>query len=102
MGIFFRKIYQAEIVSQKHRDEILEFLTETAFEDRIPAGLPEGIKAAHKIGTELGNYSDAGIVFSDAPFVLVIISKNARESEALEVLPQITQKVWEFEVGSET
>lgn len=101
IGLFFQKFYQTEIVSQKHRDEILEFLTETAFEDRIPVGLPEGTRVAHKIGTELGNYSDAGIVFSRKPFVLVIISKNAREVEALGVLPQITEKVWEFEIGSE-
>lgn len=100
IGLFFQKLYQAKIVNQKHRDEILGFLTETAFEDRIPAGLPEGTQVAHKIGTELGNYSDAGIVFADKPFVLVIISKNARESEAKEVLPQITQRVWEFEIAN--
>ncbi|HUS60050.1 MAG TPA: serine hydrolase [Nevskiaceae bacterium] len=102
VGLFFQKLYQSNIVNHEHRDEILEFLTKTTFEDRIPAGVPENIRVAHKIGTELGNYSDAGIVFADKPFVLVIITKNAREAEALEVLPQITQKVWEFEVGSET
>jgi len=101
MGIFFRKLYQGSIVSRENRDEIFGFLTKTAFEDRIPAGVPEEIQVAHKIGTEFGNYSDAGIIFANPPaggFVLVIISKNARESEAFEVLPQITQKVWEFEI----
>ena len=101
MGLFFQKLYQGELVNREHQEEILGFLTKTAFEDRIPAGVPEGIRVAHKIGTELGNYSDAGIIFSDKPFVLVMITKNARETEALATLPKITQKVWEFEVGSD-
>lgn len=100
IGLFFRKLYQGNLVNQVNRDEILKFLTKTGFEDRIPAGVPEGVRVAHKIGTEIGVFSDAGIVFSEKPFVLVIMSKNAREAEALEILPQITQKVWEFEAGN--
>ena len=54
---------------------------------------------AHKIGTIAGTYSDAGIIFGEKPFVLVIMNKEVRESEALEVLPQITQAVWGFETA---
>ena len=99
IGLFFKKLWQGNLVNRVHRDEILEFLTDTGFEDRIPAGVPPGTRVAHKIGTEMGNYSDAGLVFGQEPLVLVIISKNAREAEALEVLPQITALVWEFEQG---
>jgi len=97
MGLFFQKLYEGGVVSDKHRDEILDFLTDTEFEDRIPAGIPSEIRVAHKIGNEIGSFSDAGIIFSQKPFILVIISKNARESEANEVLPEITKAVWEFE-----
>ena len=72
-------------------------LTKTAFEDRLPAGLPRKVRVAHKIGTEIGSFSDAGIVFAERPFILVIMSKAARESEALKVLPEIAKVVWEFE-----
>ena len=102
IGLFFRKLYRGELLSTAHQEELLGFLTQTGFEDRIPSGLPEDVRVAHKIGTEIGNYSDAGIVFSQKPFVLVIISENARESEALESLPKITAAVWGFEsVSSE-
>ncbi|MGB9707065.1 MAG: serine hydrolase [Microgenomates group bacterium] len=97
IGIFFRKLYQGKIVNQVNQGEILKFLTKTGFEDRIPAGVPEGVRVAHKIGTEIGVFSDGGIVFGEDPFVLVILSKNARESEAKEVLPKITRAVWEWE-----
>ena len=62
-----------------------------------PQGLPADVKVAHKIGTLVGVYADAGIVFAPRPFVLVIMTKGARENEALEVLPKITQVIWEYE-----
>jgi beta-lactamase class A len=81
----------------EYREEILKFLTKTAFEDWLPAGLPVDTRVAHKIGKDIGTFSDGGIVFAQKPFVLVIMSKNARESEANEALPKITKIVWEFE-----
>jgi len=104
IGLFFRKLYQGELISSQNKKEFLSNLTETIYEDRIPLGVPEGIRVAHKIGTEIGSFSDAGIVFADPPaggFVLVIMSDGARESEASEVLPQITKAVWKFESGLE-
>jgi len=97
IGLFFRKFYSGSVLSRNHRDEIVDYLTKTAFEDRIPAGVPEGTKVAHKIGNETGSFSDAGIVFGSPPFVLVILSKDALEKEALEALPEITKIVWGFE-----
>jgi len=97
IGIFFRQLYQGGIVNKENQDEILRFLTKTAFEDWIPAGLANDIRVAHKIGKDTGTFSDAGIIFVQKPFILVIMSKNTKESEAKEVLPKITQVVWEFE-----
>lgn len=100
IGLFFRELYLGNLINRIHKEEFLSFLTQTIFEDRIPAGVPAGIRVAHKIGTEIGSYSDAGIVFGDPPaggFVLVIMSVNAREAEATEVLPKIAAAVWDFE-----
>lgn len=97
IGLFFYKLYTQNILIKDHRDEILSFLTDTIWEDRIPAGLPKDIKVAHKIGTEVGVISDAGIVFSKRPFILVIMSEGVLESQAKEVLPKIAQLVFEFQ-----
>ena len=97
MGIFFQKLYQGNILKDKNRDEILSFLTETAFEDWIPQGVPEEVSVSHKIGQDLGTFSDAAVVFSSRPFIIVIMSKNAREKEADEVIPEITSLIWNFE-----
>jgi len=97
LRVFFRDLYQGKILNKDDRDEVLGFLTKTIFEDRIAAGVPANIRVAHKVGTDLGTYSDAGIIFAEKPFVLVIMSKDAKEDEAKEVLPKITEAVWNFE-----
>jgi beta-lactamase class A len=95
MGLLFRKLYQEKIVTNRDRDEILTFITDTIWEDRIPAGTPKGIKVSHKIGTEVGVISDAGIVFAPQPFILVIMSQEVNEIEAKKALPEITQKIYD-------
>jgi beta-lactamase class A len=97
IGLFFYKLYKENILIREDRDELLSFLTDTIWEDRIPAGLPAGTKVAHKIGTEVGVISDAGIVFSQKPFILVILSEGVLEKEAKEVLPKIAKLVYEFQ-----
>lgn len=92
--LFFYKLYTQNILVKDDRDEILSFLTNTIWEDRIPAGIPKEIKVAHKIGTEVGVISDAGIVFSQKPFILVILSEGVLEKEAKEVLPKIAEIVY--------
>jgi beta-lactamase class A len=97
MGLFFQKLYEGRIVSNQHRDQMLGFLTKTSFEDWLPAGLPKEIRFAHKIGKDLGTFSDAGIVLTNQPYVIVVMSKNAKETEADQTLPQISDLVWEWE-----
>ncbi len=97
IGLFFRKFYAQSLLTRNHRDEILDYLTKTAYEDWIPAGVPEGVRVAHKIDNETNSFSDAGIIFGKEPFILVILSKDALEEEAVEALPEITKIVWEFE-----
>ncbi|NIT03871.1 hypothetical protein GTO10_02980 [Candidatus Saccharibacteria bacterium] len=100
-GELFRKLHEGELINQENQEELLGFLTDTEFEDRIPQGVPEEVRVAHKIGTLAGVYSDAGIVYAEDSFVLVIMTKDAQEKEALEMLPQITRAVWDFEIESE-
>lgn len=97
IGLFFQKLYQGKMINNEHREELLKFLTKTAFEDWLPKGLPGNIKIVHKIGKDLGTFSDGGIVLTDKPYIIVVMSKNARELEANEVLPKISNLMWEFE-----
>jgi len=100
IGLFFQKLYRGKLINNEHRDEMLNFLTKTAFEDWLPKGIPGNIRVVHKIGKDLGTFSDGGLVFADKPFVIVMMSKDAREIEANEVLPKISGLVWGWESSS--
>ena len=94
IGLFFYKLYTQNILIRDNRDELLSFITDTIYEDRIPAGIPKDIEVAHKIGNEIGVISDAGIIFSQKPFVLAILSEGVNELEAKEVLLKIAEMVY--------
>lgn len=97
IGLFFQKLWDGEIVSKKSRDKILDLLTDTVYEEWLAAGIPSDIDVAHKFGREVHVVNDAGIVFTDEPFVLVILSKGVVERKADEVFPQLSELVYSKE-----
>lgn len=99
IGIFFEELMKGNIVSTNTRDKILESLTDTIYEDWLAAGIPEGTRVAHKYGREIHVVNDAGIVFSDNPFVIVIMSKGVVEREADSVFPELSKLVFDMETN---
>jgi len=95
MGILLRKLYEGKIVSVKSRDEILDFLTETNYEDWLVNGVPENVRVAHKFGRETHVLNDAGVVFTPRPYVVVIVSEGIVESEADEALVEISRFIYD-------
>jgi beta-lactamase class A len=98
IGTLFEKLWKLEIVSQKSRDEILEYLTGTIYENWLVAGIPADVRVAHKYGRELHVVNDAGIVYAPKPFVLVIMSDGVVEREADELIPDLTRIIYNIEV----
>ena len=67
--------------------EMLDVMTDTSFEDRLPGSLPEGARVAHKIGSWETTFSDAGIVFPEGTdggqgYYVVVFSEGAPEGAA--------------------
>ncbi|MBI2600324.1 serine hydrolase [Candidatus Daviesbacteria bacterium] len=101
---FFRKLYKGEIVSPSVSQKILECLSLSKINDRIPAGVPEGVKTVHKTGELSRVRHDAGIVYlpsgegkEDRAYVIVMLSKNLQyEDEAVETLVNISKDVYEY------
>lgn len=86
-GQMMRKIYE--------KPELWPYLEESIYEDRISLGIPAGTRLVHKVGTDAGIWSDAGIVLGEEPFVLVILNKEAELEEAKRLVPEITKLVWD-------
>lgn len=98
MGIFFQKLWNGRLLNEEHTDELMEYLTDTIYEDWITLGVPDSIDVAHKFGREVHVVNDAGIVMIDKPYVVVIMSKGVVESEADEIIPELSELIYDFEV----
>lgn len=96
MGDYLVKLNRLELVNEINREKILSAITDTDFEERIPAGVPDMIRVAHKIGNEIQTYNDCGIIFGPQPYILCILSQGVSENEALEVIPKISRLMWEY------
>ncbi len=96
MGNFFAALYEGSLLKERNKEKIFAALIDTAFEDRIPKGVPENIRVVHKIGNEIQTYNDCGIVFAENPYVLCILTKEVSEDEALDALPKISKIFWQF------
>jgi beta-lactamase class A len=76
--------------------EMLDVMTGTSFEDRLPQPLPEGTRVAHKIGSWETTFSDAGIVFpegaseTDEGYFVVVFSEGATEETAREMIRDVS------------
>lgn len=125
-GIFFKKLYLKQVVSPQASDKIMEFLSLSKINDRIPAGVPEGIKIVHEQSSEQSSVKivhktgelprlrhDAGIVFleghhldsyyaeggtiASSAYLIVLMSKDLNdENEGVETLANISKDIFEY------
>jgi beta-lactamase class A len=118
IGVFFENLWKAhmqtpersnggqgEIISKESADEILDYLTDTSFENWLAAGIPKDIRIAHKYGRETHVVNDAGIVYSSdpsgsetlkgrRPYVVVIMTKGVVEREADGIFPELSRLIY--------
>lgn len=95
---FMQLLYQGKLADATATSQMLAYLTHTAFNDRIPAGVPPNIPVAHKIGTQVNVENDVAIVdLSGRPYVLSIFARNVTEERAVPVEQAISRSVYQFE-----
>ena len=75
--VMLEKVADPSYTSPELSAEMLDIMTGTSFEDRLPQPLPEGARVAHKIGSYGDTFSDAGLIFpegsQDAYYIVVIV-----------------------------
>lgn len=76
------KIAKGQAVDKAASDEMLAILKRQTFNDRIPAGLPPGTVVAHKTGEITKIQHDAAIVYTERPFVLVVLVRGLQDPKA--------------------
>lgn len=95
IGIFFKKLYGNELLDESKTKELEGYMTDTIFEDWLRPGIPSDITLVHKYGREDHVINDAGIVMSDKPFVVVIMTDGIIETEAVDLFPKLAKLLYD-------
>lgn len=97
-----RSLFLSSYLSKEHSNEILSFLTQSKFTDKLPAGIPTNIPVAHKIGVyDAGDdspqvYTDCGIVYvPERPYILCMMSQ-ATESKARQYMVGVSRMIYTY------
>lgn len=87
MALLLTHIYNGKIVKPALTREMFSFLKDSDFETRLPALLPAGTTVYHKIGNEVGNVHDVGIVVSaNKTYYIGILTSDVTDEDAAEKL----------------
>lgn len=98
IGVLFEKMVTNKIANKAYTDEMLSFLKETDFEDRIPSQLPKDVTVYHKIGTEVRTIHDVGIVTNGKLiyYVGIFTTDVPDEKDASKRIARISKVVYDF------
>lgn len=101
IAAYFRALYKGEVVSKTASDKIIDALSKSKINDRIPALLPEGVKVVHKTGELSRVRHDAGLIYPpnlpNHPYLLVLLSKDLQfEDDGIENLAQLSKDIYDY------
>lgn len=99
----FIALYDVKYVNVEHSQQILEYLANSPFNDRIVAGIPEGITVSHKIGTSTGDktFSDCGIVYApNRNYILCVGSNGGDEKVASKFMAEVSGVVYKYVINN--
>ncbi|HUF10195.1 MAG TPA: serine hydrolase [Rhodothermales bacterium] len=82
LAVLLHAMAEGRAVSKAADEEMIGVLLRQEFTDMIPAGLPDGARAAHKTGSITRIHHDAAIVYPPgrSPYVLVIMTEGIDET----------------------
>ena len=81
LATILRAIEEGRAASTKATGEMRDILLAQEFNEKIPAGLPPGIRVAHKTGEITAHSHDAAIVYPPGrkPYVLVVLTRGIQD-----------------------
>lgn len=100
----FRALYNSSFLKRDGSQKILEWLTQTPFNNSLPSGLSSETKFSHKIGEDdvEKNYLDAGIVYlPNRPYLVTVMIKRQSQEQAEATMGQISKAIYEYVSGYE-
>ena len=97
-----RSLYLSSYLQESSSSEIIDILTKTTFNDKLPAGVESRVKVAHKVGVytnpkvTVPTFSDCGIVYvPQRPYILCIMT-NTSEENARRHMTDISKMIYDY------
>lgn len=82
VGLIFSKFYNGDIMNESLKKELMDYLSDTEFENRIPKYI-ENATVYHKIGDHDNMVHDGGIIDDGKnPFILIVMTQGITNEEA--------------------
>lgn len=95
MGLYLRELFNPQVTAPASREMLLQWMENTAFHDRLEAGLPAGVRVAHKIGTLDNVCNDVGVVFTPKhTYIISVMSADNGEDYSADVIAGISQLMY--------
>jgi beta-lactamase class A len=97
LAIILRAIEDGRAGSPEATRQMRQNLLDDEFNEKIPAGLPPGIRVAHKTGEITAHSHDAAIVYPPArkPYVLVVLTRGIQDgAKASKLIADISSIVY--------
>jgi len=96
--LYFDKLYESYINNPSVYGEMMGYLKNTIYNDRIPKLLPTDVEIAHKIGNydPIPSYNDGGIIFANNDYILTLMSNEVHMGQAYEIIQNTSKIVYDF------
>jgi len=97
LAIILKAIEEGRAGSPEATRQMRQNLLDDEFNEKIPAGLPPGIRVAHKTGEITAHSHDAAIVYPPArkPYVLVVLTRGIQDgAKASKLIADISSIVY--------
>lgn len=92
-----KALYYSAVLSKENSNEILNYLTQSEFNDKLVAGVPADVVVAHKIGIiNEESYRDCGIVYvPNRNYLLCMVSRGS-EADAQKRMSEVSQMIYDY------
>lgn len=99
IAILLTKMYRGNVTNPSATAEMLGFMRDSDFEDRLPGGLPTKATAYHKIGNgDTGEVHDVGIVVEgNTKYYVGILTTNVPDPDAAaKLIAKVSKIIYDF------
>ncbi|MDD3315491.1 MAG: class A beta-lactamase-related serine hydrolase [Syntrophaceticus sp.] len=98
MGAFVEEVYRFAEQNPDQGGRLINDLAHTVYHVGLPGDLPPELVVPHKEGSINGVATDAGIVFSRKPYILVVLSKGVPDEDTgFENIAKISRIIYDHQ-----